>query len=349
MSIEEEPLPAFEPNLDVQEAVIDDNPISVEEEATASSSVSVDETSQTPHYSKMSIKELMTNSKMLQYYTGLDDYRHFQYVLQSLGPAAHQPEYRCRTPQKMSVENQLLLTLIKLRLHTPNQELAFWFGISEFSIGNIFVTWINFMYCSWKELHIWPSKELVNTYMPSDFKRLYASTRVIVDGVEVPIKKTGKPTAQQVTYSSYKNRNTLKALIGITPGGLTSYITPAYGGSASDRILVERGDLPQNCDPGDSIMSDKGFNVQDIFAPFNIQVNIPTFLRKKNQLSTRAIINDRKIACKRVHVERVIGLAKTYKILTSPMNEVETILGSRIIFVCFMLGNHRACIVSKTA
>ena len=33
----------------------------------------------------------MSNSKMLQYYTGLDHYRHFQYVLQSLGPAAGVP------------------------------------------------------------------------------------------------------------------------------------------------------------------------------------------------------------------------------------------------------------------
>ena len=66
---------------------------------------------------------------------------------------------------------------------------------------------------------------------------------VIVNGVEVPIKKSWKLTAQQGTYSTYTNRNTLKALVGITPGGLTS-----------DRILVERGDLPQKCDPGDSIM-----------------------------------------------------------------------------------------------
>ena len=44
------------------------------------------------------------------------------------------------------------------------------------------------MYCFWKELDIWPIKELVNAYMPSDFKRLYASNRVIVDGVEVQIK-----------------------------------------------------------------------------------------------------------------------------------------------------------------
>ena len=46
-----------------------------------------------------------------------------------------------------------------------------------------------------------------------------------------------------------------------------SYLTPAYGHSASDHILVEQGDLSQRCDPGDSFMSDKGFNVQDIFVP----------------------------------------------------------------------------------
>ena len=50
------------------------------------------------------------------------------------------------------------------------------------------------MYCSWKELDIRPSRELVDENMPSDFKRLYPSTRVIIesDGMEVPIKKIEK-------------------------------------------------------------------------------------------------------------------------------------------------------------
>ena len=67
---------------------------------------------------------------------------------------------------------------------------------------------------------------------------------------------------------------------------------------------MEQGDLSQRCDTGDSIMSDKSFNVQDIFAPYNVKVNIPTFLRKKNQLSTKEVLGERKVACKRVHVER---------------------------------------------
>ena len=205
MSIDEEEATTVmcDPGLDVQEVVIDDSQIGVEEEATVEfPEPPVDNSSQTPPLAKVSIEDLTDDPKMLQYFTGLDSYRHFQYVMQSLGPAVYHLEYRWRSPQKISVENQLLLTIIKLRLHKPNQELSFLFGVSEFSVSNIFVTWINFMYCSWKELDIWPNRELVDENMPSDFKRLYPSTRVIIDGVEFPIKKPGKPTAQQVTYST---------------------------------------------------------------------------------------------------------------------------------------------------
>ena len=63
----------------------------------------------------------------------------------------------------------------------------------------------------------------------------------------------------------YKNQNTVKVLVGTTPGGLVSYISAAYGGSVSDRQICERSNLTQICLPGDSITADKGFNVQDLF------------------------------------------------------------------------------------
>ena len=62
------------------------------------------------------------------------------------------------------------------------------------------------------------------------------------------------------------------------------------------------------CDPGDSIMADKGLNVQDLFAPFDVSINIPTFFRKRNRLTGNIVLHDRKISSKRVHIERLIGL-----------------------------------------
>ena len=117
----------------------------------------------------------------------------------------------------------------------------------------------------------------------------------------------------------------------------------------SDRQICERSPLCTNCDPGDSIMADKGFNVQDLFETNKIVINIPTFFKKTNQLSGKTILHDRKIASKRVHIERIIGLGKTYKILTSPLNNTEVSLASKIVKICFYLCNFRNSIVSKSA
>ena len=308
-----------------------------------------DAETQTPSRAKLDLSDLMFNPEAMHFYTGLTDYDRFSTILSTLGPGASHLKYRWGSKPSTSVDNQFLVTLIKLRRHTTNYELGFWFNISAYSVGNIFVTWINFMYRQWKRINIWPTRELVSFFMPKDFKNQFPSTRVTIDGMEIPIKKPGKPSAQQVTYSSYKNRNTLKTIVGITPGGLVCHVSAAYGGSASDRILVQRSNLLQKCDPKDSVMADKGFNIQDMAAPYDVKVNIPTFVKKMNQLPPRKLKEDRRISSKRTHVERVIGLGKTHRILMEPLNDVETILGSQIVFVCFMLCNFRPCIVPKSA
>ena len=249
----------------------------------------------------------------------------------------------------LPVKDQFLLTLMKLRQYTSNYELSRMFKICESDIYNVFVTWVRFMSLQWREIDIWPCQELVRLYSPTDFQTKFPTTRAVLDGTECPCKRPSAPAAQQVVFSTYKNRCTSKVLVGATPGGLVSYVSTAYGGSASDRQIIERSDLIKKCSPGDSLMADKGFDVQDIFAPFDVSINIPSFFRKKNRMSGQTVLKDRKIASKRVHIERIIGLGKTYKILCNPMNHTETLLASDIIFICYMLINFRPCIVPRNA
>ena len=98
-------------------------------------------------------------------------------------------------------------------------------------------------------------------------------------------------------------------------------------------------------DPGDSIMADRGLLVQDLFASKDVKVNTPTTMKGLTQLPADIVVKDRKIASKRVHVERIIGLAKTYKILAEKMDAKRVPFGERIIFVCFALTNFRLNIV----
>ena len=299
-------------------------------------------------FSKVSIDDFVNDQKAIQFYTGLIDYLTFVDVLASLGPAAYKLNYLHAYPT-ISVPDQLFLTIIKCRTYKTNFELSRMFAVSETEVYNIFVTWIKFMSLQWREICIWPDRDIVRFFSPSDFKSKFPETRAIFDGTEFPVKKPQAPAAQQVTFSKYKNRNTAKILVGVTPGGMVSYLSDSYGGSTSDRQITERSNLVRMVDPGDSLMADKGFDVQDIFAPVDVTVNIPTFFKKQNRMAGSTVMRDRKIAAKRVHVERIIGLGKTYKILCHPLNHSEAILSSDISFVCYMLVNFRKCIVPKDA
>lgn len=94
--------------------------------------------------------------------------------------------------------------------------------------------------------------------MPQIFKNESSKTRVILDATEIPIAKPSNPISQRATYySGYKNTNTIKILVGSTPGGVTSHCSQGYGGATSDRQMIERSPILDLCDEGDSVMADK--------------------------------------------------------------------------------------------
>ena len=113
--------------------------------------------------------------------------------------------------------------------------------------------------------------------------------------------------------------------------------------------MIEKSEILNKFEYNDEIMVDKSLNVQDIFVSYGVKVNMPSFFKKGNQICSDTLKKDRKIASKRVHVERIIGMLKTYKTLTQPMNQTETILSSDITFIVAMLVNFRSNIISKNA
>ena len=123
-----------------------------------------------------------------------------------------------------------------------------------------------------------------------------------MDATEVPIDKPSHVNNQSVTWSNYKHKNTLKAMIGCSPKGAITFISDAYGGSASDRQIIEKSEL-LNADndmfeSGDSIMADKGIMIQDLFANEDVNVNTPSFLKGKSQLNEQEVVHDRRVASK---------------------------------------------------
>ena len=187
------------------------------------------------------------------------------------------------------------------------QDLANRFDISVSSVSRITATWINLMFHSFKAIERCPPWHVVEKHMPEAFKKEYPNTRFIIDATEFQVERPSSLLTQSYTFSSYKNRNTVKVLIGIIPSGVIAYVSFAYEGSISDKKLVEVCGILEKLECGDEIMSDKGFQIQDLLAPLGIRLNIPPFLNSKVQMPVNHVLLTRKIAHLRIHVERAIG------------------------------------------
>ena len=199
-------------------------------------------------------------------------------------------------------------------------DLAVRFDVSVSCISNIIISWANFLYLRLGSLNIWPSKETICHTMPLSFKDQFPNTRVIIDATEIKVEIPSSLVLQSQTYFNYKSTNTLKGLIGISPSGHITFVSQLYTGSISDRELTERsGLLNLPFDHKDTIMADKGFDIQDILDNHGLKLDIPPFLRKQEQMSAADVATNQQIANKRIHVERAISKIKKFHIFDSPI------------------------------
>lgn len=93
-------------------------------------------------------------------------------------------------------------------------------------------------------------------------------------------------------------------------------------------------------------MADRGFDISDLLESKGVLVNIPPFLRGKQQLSNYEIMKTRIIANKRILIENVNYRAKKNKILVSPLQNHIWPYADKIVYVCFALVNFYKPLVS---
>ncbi|XP_073255908.1 uncharacterized protein [Porites lutea] len=287
------------------------------------------------------------DDEKVRFYTGLPAYDMLKTVYQNVSP------FVIRKSPTLSKFQECVLTLMKLKLNMPMQDLAYRFGISLPTVSRIFLAWMVVLDVRLAPLIKWPDREDLWRTMPQCFQFSFGNkTTVIIDCFEVFIARPSNLMARAQTYSNYKSHNTVKILVGITPQGSISFVSNAWGGRTSDKYLTDNCGILKKLLPGDLVMADRGFTIQESLMLHKAELAIPAFTKGKDQLDPVDVEQTRGIANVRIHVERVIGLLRRkYTILSGILpidflqcdptgsQEAKIPMIDRIITVCAALSN----------
>lgn len=304
--------------------------------------------------SYFSYESFKNNEKTFKFYTSLTTLQ-FDVLWKFLGDDALvlnmwrgesrvSPKHSRKEPKTISPQNQLFLTLVRLRVGLVLFDLSNRFGISVSYASRICNTWIMFIYNKFKNLSIFPERETDKSKIPIVFRK-YKNIRVVIDGFEVRTQKAQNYGEQGNTYSSYKASPTFKFLCGMHPSGAICYISDAFEGATSDRQLFKDSGFISHLVSGDLVMADRGFNVADICNEAGCSLIIPPFLSGRDKFTKEEVKITREIAAARIHVERVIGRIKEFRILQRVIPKTLVPIISQLVFVTGMLVNFQEPLV----
>ena len=195
--------------------------------------------------------------------------------------------------------------------------------VSGTTTSRIIITWGNYLYFALGSLPIWPSRAVIDQFMPGCFKKLFPKCRVIIDCTEV---KCQTPTASMLNsmfYSQYKSHTTLKGLVGISPFGAVTFVGELYTGLISDKEITKQCGIVSLLEENDSVMMDKGFLIEDLLQPIKATYDLPPFqTADRSQFEEEEVQETQNIARVRIHVECAIRRIKEYHLFDKviPLN-----------------------------
>lgn len=208
------------------------------------------------------------------------------------------------------------ITLVKIKLNWTYEILGTQFGLSSSSICRVVQNSLPKLADGCQELIIWSESQKLRSIMPISFRRRYSRVTSIIDCLEIEIEKPSDQVHQGLTWSAYKGCNTLKYLISCTPDGIINFISRGYGGRASDSAITEDCGYLNHLKPGMWIMADRGFkNLSCTLQQLGVHLVRPPTVSKNKKSTKLEVMQSKRIAALRIHVERVISRIRDFNLV----------------------------------
>ena len=166
----------------------------------------------------------------------------------------------------MDEANSILFTLVILRTGMHLNVAAALFGLSNSTAGRVFMTWLCLLWSAHFPLVRMPTWSEVADGCPTSVReRGMGEVAVMIDCTEFTAERMSMKDAAHYLFSPYKQRPTVKFVVGITTSGAFCYVSDGYGGSMTDNAVVRKSGLldvlkEQRYPEGAEVLADSGFN-----------------------------------------------------------------------------------------
>ncbi|XP_054643259.1 uncharacterized protein LOC129187680 isoform X2 [Dunckerocampus dactyliophorus] len=259
---------------------------------------------------KMSLSEssLRNDAEKVKFYTGLPNFFVLETVMLLLAP--HMDAIR---NVKLSKFQQLLLTLMRLRLDLRNQDLAYRFGVKVGTVVRTVHHMVNIMSSTLVPTAVfWPSRAELRKNLPAALRSSCPDCAVIVDCFTVPCEGPvayGNKPQQGATAAC----NVLNYLIGVAPQGVVTFVSRGVLGNVGPRNLAESCGFLCKLLPGDVVLARRDLDIADAVAARGAR-----FGMAEGEPPTGGAAAD--VQGVRAHVERVVSMVRQrYAMLTGPV------------------------------
>lgn len=295
------------------------------------------------------IEDIESSNEKCMFYTGVPNAKIVYTLFDEMSDVCENTtRNRCYSesggrPRRLRAIDEFFLVLMRLRLGLLLEDLADRFFISKSTCANIVDRWLEYLHVKLSFLVNWPSKSVIRNTMPNKFTRKYPDCRVIIDCTEFFTETPQSLTNKSLLYSNYKSHMTYKALLGISPSGVITFVSDLWAGSISDKQITKRSGLLDLCEAGDAIMADKGFLISDLTTPKGIKLILPPF--KTKRFSRREVEETRRIANLRIDVERAMERVKNFRILSGVIPITLSKKTSKTFKICAGLANLQSPLV----
>ena len=284
--------------------------------------------------SNVSFEVTVQNPKCMKHFTGLtpEQFELFFEFLNNVCPfneivywdakeSSGRPKGSSGPESILTDREKLYITLLRLRRGYTIESLAVLLStpqrtIEATLIRRIFTTFIQFIYKVVRDLKyvMFPTRDITRRRLPKVFKTM-KNIRCMIDCTEFAVEMSRNFARQGNTYSSYKHTNTFKSLIAVTPNGSACFVSELYEGDINDVEIFRDSGILKHILPGDIILADRGFTVQELLHPLRAKLKIPAFLKGRQSLSAAEELETRRIAKARIHIERFNQRLKQFRLI----------------------------------